>query len=58
MAALIKQQAAYELVAGIKEACPDMRLAMHVHATTGVTLVSLMKGWKLGLIMSTPQCHQ
>ncbi len=50
MAALIKPQAAYDLVKGIKEACgEDMRVHMHVHATTGVTLVSLMKAIEGGL---------
>jgi methylmalonyl-CoA carboxyltransferase 5S subunit len=50
MAALIKPQAAYELVKGIKEACgSDMRVHLHVHATTGVTLVSLMKAVEAGV---------
>lgn len=44
MAALLKPQPAYELVQGIKRACgQDMLVHVHVHATTGVTLVSLMK---------------
>ncbi len=50
MAALIKPQAAYELVRGIKEACgPELRVHLHVHATTGVTLVSLMKAVEAGV---------
>ena len=50
MAALIKPQAAYELVRGIKEACgPALRVHLHVHATTGVTLVSLMKAVEAGV---------
>ncbi|TNJ40282.1 methylmalonyl-CoA carboxytransferase subunit 5S [Chlorobaculum thiosulfatiphilum] len=50
MAALIKPQAAYELVRGIKEACgADLRVHLHVHATTGVTLVSLMKAVEAGV---------
>ena len=50
MAALIKPQAAFELVKGIKEACgPDLRVHLHVHATTGVTLVSLMKAVEAGV---------
>ena len=50
MAALIKPQAAYDLVKGIKEACgADLRLHLHVHATTGVTLVSLMKAVEAGV---------
>jgi methylmalonyl-CoA carboxyltransferase 5S subunit len=50
MAALIKPQAAYDLVKGIKEACgSDMRVHLHVHATTGVTLVSLMKAVEAGV---------
>lgn len=50
MAALIKPQAAYDLVKAIKEACgEEMKVHMHVHATTGVTLVSLMKAIEAGL---------
>ncbi|NRA39755.1 MAG: methylmalonyl-CoA carboxytransferase subunit 5S, partial [Planctomycetes bacterium] len=50
MAALIKPQAAYELVKGIKTACgEEMKVHLHVHATTGVTLVSLMKAIEGGL---------
>jgi methylmalonyl-CoA carboxyltransferase 5S subunit len=49
MAALIKPQAAYDLVRGIKEACGDIRLHLHVHATTGVTLVSLLKAVEAGV---------
>lgn len=50
MAALIKPHAAYELVRGIKEACgPELRVHLHVHATTGVTLVSLMKAVEAGV---------
>jgi methylmalonyl-CoA carboxyltransferase 5S subunit len=44
MAALLKPQPAYEIVKGIKDTCgEDVRIHVHVHATTGVTLVSLMK---------------
>jgi methylmalonyl-CoA carboxyltransferase 5S subunit len=44
MAALLKPQPAFDLVRGIKEACGrDMPVHVHVHSTTGVTLVSLMK---------------
>jgi methylmalonyl-CoA carboxyltransferase 5S subunit len=50
MAALIKPHAAYELVRGIKEACgAELRVHLHVHATTGVTLVSLMKAVEAGV---------
>jgi methylmalonyl-CoA carboxyltransferase 5S subunit len=50
MAALIKPQAAYDLVRGIKEACGEhTRLHLHVHATTGVTLVSLMRAVEAGV---------
>jgi methylmalonyl-CoA carboxyltransferase 5S subunit len=50
MAALIKPQAAYDIVKGIKEACgKDLRVHLHVHATTGVTLVSLMKAVEAGV---------
>jgi len=50
MAALIKPQAAYDIVKGIKEACGnDLRVHIHAHATTGVTLVSLMKAVEAGV---------
>jgi len=49
MAALLKPQPAYDLVRGIKEACGDsVRVHVHVHATTGVTMVSLMKAIEAG----------
>src|SRR5690349_8592639 len=49
MAALLKPQPAYDLVKGIKEACgQDTRVHVHVHATTGVTMVSLMKAIEAG----------
>ncbi|MEO8370393.1 MAG: methylmalonyl-CoA carboxytransferase subunit 5S [Candidatus Solibacter sp.] len=49
MAALLKPQPAYDIVKGIKEACGQQtRVHVHVHATTGVTLVSLMKAIEAG----------
>jgi methylmalonyl-CoA carboxyltransferase 5S subunit len=49
MAALIKPQAAYDLVRGIKQGCgEDTLVHLHVHATTGVTMVSLMKAVEAG----------
>jgi len=52
MAALLKPQAAYDLVAGIKRACgPETLVHVHTHATTGVTLVSLMKAIEAGADM-------
>src|SRR5271169_5624495 len=49
MAALLKPQAAHDLVRGIKEACgKDTLVHVHVHATTGVTMVSLMKAIEAG----------
>ncbi len=49
MAALLKPRPAYDLVRGIKEACgDDMPVHVHTHATTGVTLVSLMKAIEAG----------
>lgn len=49
MAALLKPQPAFDLVQGIKRACGEqMRVHVHVHATTGVTLVSLMKAIEAG----------
>jgi methylmalonyl-CoA carboxyltransferase 5S subunit len=49
MAALLKPQPAYELVRAIKERCGEQTLVhVHVHATTGVTLVSLQKAIEAG----------
>src|SRR5271154_4243065 len=49
MAALLKPQPAYDLVQGIKKACgADTVVHVHVHATTGVTMVSLMKAIEAG----------
>jgi len=49
MAALMKPQACYDIVKGIKEKCgKDTLIHIHAHATTGVTLVSLMKGIEAG----------
>lgn len=49
MAALLKPQPAFDLVKGIKDACgPDLLVHVHVHSTTGVTLVSLMKAIEAG----------
>ncbi|WP_396627263.1 methylmalonyl-CoA carboxytransferase subunit 5S [Luteitalea sp.] len=49
MAALLKPQPAYDIVTGIKQACgSDVRVHVHVHATTGVTMVSLMKAIEAG----------
>jgi methylmalonyl-CoA carboxyltransferase 5S subunit len=49
MAALLKPQPAYDIVRGIKETCGDhVRVHVHVHSTTGVTLVSLMKAIEAG----------
>ena len=49
MAGLLKPQPAYDLVKGIKEKCgADTLVHVHCHATTGVTLVSLMKAVEAG----------
>src|SRR5512138_2960286 len=49
MAALLKPQPAYDIVKGIKKACGEQtRVHVHVHATTGVTMVSLMKAIEAG----------
>jgi methylmalonyl-CoA carboxyltransferase 5S subunit len=49
MAALLRPQPAFDLVRGIKRACGDQtRVHVHVHSTTGVTLVSLMKAIEAG----------
>jgi len=49
MAALLRPQPAFDLVRGIKERCgEDTVIHVHVHSTTGVTLVSLMKAIEAG----------
>lgn len=49
MAALLKPQPAYDLVKAIKAECgKSVRVQVHVHATTGVTMVSLMKAIEAG----------
>lgn len=49
MAALLKPQPAYDLVKAIKRRCgSDMLVDLHTHATTGVTMVSLMKAIEAG----------
>ena len=46
---LLKPQAAYDLVKGIKEKCGrDTLVNVHTHSTTGVTMVSLMKAIEAG----------
>lgn len=52
MAGLLKPAPAYELVKAIKESCGrDTLVHVHTHATTGVTLVSLMKAIEAGADM-------
>ena len=49
MAALLQPQPAYDIVKAIKEEIgEDVRVHLHCHATTGVTLVSLMKAIEAG----------
>ena len=49
---LLKPQAAYDLVKGIKEKCgQDTLVSVHTHSTTGVTMVSLMKAVEAGCDM-------
>jgi methylmalonyl-CoA carboxyltransferase 5S subunit len=49
MAALLKPQPAYDIVKAIKDDLgPDVPVHVHCHATTGVTLVSLMKAIEAG----------
>lgn len=49
MAALLKPQPAYDIVKAIKEQCgQNVLVHIHAHATTGVTLVSLMKAIEAG----------
>jgi methylmalonyl-CoA carboxyltransferase 5S subunit len=46
---LLKPQAAYDLVKGIKQKCgSDTMVSVHTHSTTGVTMVSLMKAIEAG----------
>src|SRR5579884_1863322 len=52
MAGLLKPQPAYDIVKGIKDQLgPSVRVHVHTHATTGVTLVSLMKAIEAGADM-------
>lgn len=49
MAALLRPQPAFDIVRGIKEKCgEDTIVHVHVHSTTGVTMVSLMKAIEAG----------
>ncbi len=49
MAALLRPQPAFELVKAIKQRCgSDMLVHLHTHATTGVTMVSIMKAIEAG----------
>ncbi len=49
MAGLLKPQPAYDLVKAIKQKCgSDTLVHVHAHATTGVTMVSLMKAIEAG----------
>ncbi len=48
MAALLQPQPAYDIVKGIKDTYGDIQINVHTHATTGVTLVSLMKAIEAG----------
>jgi methylmalonyl-CoA carboxyltransferase 5S subunit len=49
MAALLRPQPAYDLVKAIKRRCGNETLVnVHTHATTGVTMVSLMKAIEAG----------
>jgi methylmalonyl-CoA carboxyltransferase 5S subunit len=49
MAGLLKPQPAYDLVSAIKQRCgSDTLVHVHSHATTGVTMVSLMKAIEAG----------
>ena len=52
MAALLKPQPAYDIVKAIKDQCGSQVLVhIHTHATSGVTLVSLMKAIEAGADM-------
>lgn len=48
MAALLKPQPAYDIVKAIKDTYGDVQINVHCHATTGVTLVALMKAIEAG----------
>ena len=52
MAALLKPKPAYDIVKAIKDQCgSNVLIHIHTHATTGVTLVSLMKAIEAGADM-------
>ena len=52
MAALLKPKPAYDIVKAIKDQCgSNVLVHIHTHATTGVTLVSLMKAIEAGADM-------
>ena len=52
MAALLRPQVAYDLVKAIKDRCGNETLLhVHTHATTGVTMVTLMKAIEAGADM-------
>jgi len=48
MAALLQPQPAYDIISAIKQTYGDVQINVHCHATTGVTLVSLMKAIEAG----------
>jgi methylmalonyl-CoA carboxyltransferase 5S subunit len=48
MAALLQPQPAYDIVKGIKDRWGDIHVAVHCHATSGVTFISLMKAIEAG----------
>ncbi len=48
MAALLQPQPAYDIIKGIKDTYGDIQINVHTHATTGVTLVTLMKAIEAG----------
>jgi len=49
MAALLQPQPAYDIIRGIKETYgEDVQINVHCHATTGVTMVALMKAIEAG----------
>ncbi len=49
MAALLQPQPAYDIIRGIKDTYgEDVQVNVHCHATTGVTLVTLMKAIEAG----------
>ena len=51
MAGLLRPYVAEELVSGLKEAC-DIPIAMHSHATTGMSTATVLKAVEAGILLA------